>query len=132
VPTDPAVLKELEQRMGQAPYLVRGQPVGAYTLQVRQDCQGPVQDVSGARPGTVFYCVAPGRSQGWLSAVGLPPGERFGSPAVLSAQGGPFSLQVTPRPPADDEGELEAARLLELELGLAGLDGGVAGGEEAP
>lgn len=130
VPADPAVLGRLVEKLGPAPYLVRGQPVGAFTLQVREGCTGPVQEASGARPGTLLYCVAPERREAWISVVGLPAGQRFGSAALLSAEGAPLALQVVPRPPDDPSSELLG--LPEEEQVDPSLDGGVAGPGQTP
>ena len=79
VPTDPAVLRPLLEKLpGRPPYLVRGQPAAAYTLQVRQDCEGPARSAPGLQPGTLIYCVAPGRKGAWITLVGLPAERRFG------------------------------------------------------
>lgn len=88
VPDDPRVLQPLLGELGRPPYLVRGEPLEAYTLQVRKDCEGPVREApAGVRPGTLLYCVAPERRGAWVTLVGLPAGERFGLPSMLSARG---------------------------------------------
>lgn len=87
VPADPSLLRPLLDQLGPPPYLVRGQPVREYTLQVRENCEGPVRFAPGLQPGTFLYCVAPGRQGAWITLVGLPAERRFGSPEVLSAQG---------------------------------------------
>jgi hypothetical protein len=132
VPADPAVLGPLVEKLGRAPYLVRGQHVGNYALQVRQGCQGPAQELSGARPGTLLYCVGPERREAWISAVGLPVGERFGGAAVLAVRGTPVSTQVLPQPPGGQADPLQAAGLTAAELEGLHLDGGVVGAAEQP
>ncbi|MBZ4419590.1 hypothetical protein [Myxococcus sp. RHSTA-1-4] len=102
VPDDPRVLQPLLEQLGRPPYLVRGQPVEAYTLQVRKDCEGPVREAPGVRPGTLLYCVAPERKGAWVTLVGLPAEQRFGAPAVLSAGGEPRFLLVRPVPPEEE------------------------------
>jgi hypothetical protein len=87
VPDDPRVLQPLLEQLGRPPYLERGAPLEAYTLQVRKECEGPVREAPGVRPGTLLYCVAPERKGAWVTLVGLPAGERFGAPAMLSARG---------------------------------------------
>ena len=105
VPDDPRVLQPLLADLGRPPYLVRGAPVEAYTLQVRKDCEGPVREAPGVRPGTLLYCVAPERRGAWVTLVGLPAEQRFGVPAVLSARGETRFLLVRPTPPAEAPAE---------------------------
>lgn len=119
VPDDPRVLQPLLEQLGKPPYLVRGEPVDVYALQVRKDCEGPVREAPGVRPGTLLYCVAPERKGAWVTMVGLPAEERFGAPAVVSVGGQPRFLLVRPTPP-DDESAGEAFRDGEVpEPGLA-------------
>lgn len=101
VPADPAVLNPLLEQLGSPPYLVRGQPVTQYTLQVRQDCEGPVRSAPGLQPGTLIYCVAPGRKGAWITLVGLPAERRFGTPEVLSVSGEARFVLVEALPPED-------------------------------
>ena len=96
VPTDPAVLRPALEGLGQPPYLVRGARAPAWSLQVRQDCQGPVREAPGLEVGTVIYCVAPGGERAWVTLVGLRAGERFGLPSVLSVEGEPHVAVVQP------------------------------------
>jgi hypothetical protein len=96
VPAEPAVLYPLLEKLGRPPYLVRGQPSSGYTLQVRQDCEGPVRSASGLQPGTFIYCVAPERKGAWITLVGLPAERRFGAPDVLSVNGEVRFLLVQP------------------------------------
>ncbi|PTL78465.1 hypothetical protein [Vitiosangium sp. GDMCC 1.1324] len=103
VPSDPAVLEPLLKELGAPPYLVRGVPARAWSLQVRQECQGPVQEAPGLAVGTLIYCVAPGRGSAWVSLVGLPAGERFGLPSVLSVEGQPHVAIVRPALPEERE-----------------------------
>lgn len=119
VPTEPAVLTPLLEKLGRPPYLVRGQPVPRYTLLVRQDCEGPVRSAPGLQPGTFLYCVAPGRKGAWITLVGLPAERRFGTPDVLSVGGEPRVLWVQPFPPGDAAGlsELSPAQAQEARPG---------------
>jgi len=96
VPAEPAVLHRLLEGLGRPPYLVRGQPATEYTLQVRQDCEGPVRSAAGLQPGTFIYCVAPERKGAWITLVGLPAEQRFGLPDVLSVNGETRFLVVQP------------------------------------
>jgi hypothetical protein len=104
VPAEPAVLHPLLEKLGRPPYLVRGQPLTQYTLVVRQDCEGPVRSAPGLQPGTLLYCVAPGRKGAWITLVGLPAERRFGTPDVVSVGGEPRFLLVEPVPPAEEPG----------------------------
>ncbi|MCY1081018.1 hypothetical protein [Archangium lansingense] len=96
VPSEPAVLQPLLAELEPPPYLVRGQRVPAWSLQVRQACQGPVREAPGLAVGTLIYCVAPGRERAWVSLVALPAGERFGLPSVFSVEGEPYVAVVQP------------------------------------
>ncbi len=102
VSADPALLRPLLDKLGRPPYLVRGQPLQGYTLQVREGCEGPVRSAPGIQPGTFIYCVAPGRKGAWLTLVGLPAERRFGEPDVLSVGGEVRFLLVRPIPPDTD------------------------------
>ncbi|MCE9667470.1 hypothetical protein LY474_06545 [Myxococcus stipitatus] len=99
VAEDPRVLQPLLEELGRPPYLARGEPVPAYALQVRKDCEGPVRDAPGVRVGTLLYCVAPERKGAWVTLVGLPAERRFGAPEVLSVGGQTRFLLVTPTIP---------------------------------
>jgi hypothetical protein len=103
VPDDPRILQPLLEQLGKPPYLVRGEPVAAYTLQVRKDCEGPVREAPGVLPGTLLYCVAPERKGAWVTLVGLPAEHRFGVPAVVSARGEARFLLVRPTPPDEEQ-----------------------------
>jgi len=107
VPADPAVLSSLLEKLGRPPYLVRGQPLGQYTLQVRQDCTGPVGTAPGLQPGTFIYCVAPGRKGAWITLVGLPAGRRFGLPEVISANEEVRFAVVEPVLPGEESGDAD-------------------------
>ncbi|XXF76553.1 hypothetical protein P2318_26360 [Myxococcaceae bacterium GXIMD 01537] len=134
VPSDAAALRPLLQKLPPAPYLVRGQSVGPFELQVREGCTGPASEPNGARPGTLIYCVAATREEGWLSAVGLPAEQRFGPPAMVS-QGGVLQVaRVQPRPPSE-QGEPEQADAERDAAGFQeflGMDAGVAGPAVVP
>jgi hypothetical protein len=103
VPARPEELQPLLADLGQPPYLVRGVRVPSWSLQVREDCQGPVQEAPGLAVGTLIYCVAPGHTSAWVTLVGLPAGERFGVPSVLSVEGQPHVAVVRPPPPEEPE-----------------------------
>ena len=81
--TDEAALREELARLPSPPYMIRGVRPQAYTLQVRYDCDGPVNDAPGAQAGTVIYCVSADRKKAWITAVALPIGEKFGSPTIF-------------------------------------------------
>jgi hypothetical protein len=98
VPADPRALQPLLAGLGAPPYLVRGEKLSAYSLQVRENCEGPVREApAGTRPGTLFYCVAPERKGAWVTVVGLPAETRFGLPAVLSVGGEARFVLVRPQ-----------------------------------
>ncbi|MDC0709691.1 hypothetical protein POL68_14560 [Stigmatella sp. ncwal1] len=96
VPVDPRVLGALVKELGVPPYLVHGEPVREYTLQVRENCEGPVRSAAGLLPGTLLYCVAPQRQGAWVSLVGLPAERRFGPAEVLAQAGETRFLLVQP------------------------------------
>ncbi len=106
LPTTPAQLQPLLEPLGQPPYLVRGQPVPAYGLQVRERCDGPVAQAPGAQVGTLLYCVAPGARAAWVTLVGLPSEQRFGTPQVFSVGGRPrfVTVQAVDEAPAAGQG----------------------------
>jgi hypothetical protein len=121
VPTDPAVLGPLVERLGPAPYLARGQPVGPFALDIREGCTAPASDARGARPGTLIYCVGKDRRQAWLSAVGLPRERRFGgAPELVASQGVIHMARVEAR-------QADGQALPQALQPPSDLDGGVAG-----
>lgn len=87
VPADASQLDPLVKELGAPPYYVRGEPVPHYSLQIRQDCEGPIGDAPGARPGTILYCVARDRRVAWVTLVGLPFEEDYGEAEVFSRRG---------------------------------------------
>jgi hypothetical protein len=98
-------LRPLIAELGPPPYRVRGAPLGAFSLQPRERCDGPALEPAGAQAGTLLYCVAADGRKGWLSLVGLPAEVVHGAPAVVSTQGRPLALEVNPSaPPVPDEG----------------------------
>ncbi len=105
VPSDPEVLRPLLEELGAPPYLIRGTRVSSWSLQVRENCEGPIREAPGAQAGTILYCVAPGREVAWATLVGLPSGVRFGTPAVLAEEGEPrfVVVQASPPPPSPEE-----------------------------
>jgi|GEM_PF-1090072 len=105
VAEDPRVLQPLLEELGRPPYLVHGEPLTAYALQVRKDCEGPVRDAPGVRPGTLLYCVAPERKGAWVTLVGLAAEKRFGAPELLSADGQVRFLLVQPALAEEDPAE---------------------------
>jgi hypothetical protein len=109
VPADPAVLRALLDELGEPPYLVRGTRAGAWSLQVRENCEGPIAEAPGTQAGTLLYCVSPGREQAWITLVGLRAGERFGAPAVLSVGGEPHVALVRTASVETEEEEPGAA-----------------------
>ncbi|QAT87417.1 hypothetical protein EJ065_5887 [Corallococcus coralloides] len=124
VPARFPVLQPLVDALGPPPYLERGTPVPAYTLQVRTDCEGPVHDAPGTRAGTLLYCVARDGKQAWVTLVGLPAEVRFGAPAVLSHRGAPRVAVVRAPLPAEPEEQNEGIPGIDLEIPT--VDGGAA------
>jgi hypothetical protein len=96
VPLSPEALRPVLEEMGQPPYLVRGVRAAAWSLQVRQGCEGPVAQAPGLEVGTFIYCVASGGERAWVTLVALPAGKRFGLPEVLSSEGSPSFALVQP------------------------------------
>jgi hypothetical protein len=105
VPSNPAVLRPVLEQMGQPPYLVRGARAEAWSLQVRENCDGPVREAPGLEVGTFIYCVTPDRKLAWVTLVGLPVGERFGRPAVITEDGEPHVAIVQPVLPEQETAE---------------------------
>jgi hypothetical protein len=103
VPGDPAVLSAMLEKLGRPPYLVRGEPVSRYTLQIYEDCTGPVGKAApGVQPGTFIYCLAGQRRGAWITLVGLRVGQRFGPPEVLSANDELRFVVVRPLTPGEE------------------------------
>jgi hypothetical protein len=106
VSSDSATLEKALEDLGDAPWLLNGRPLGRWTLKVVGDCAGPKLDRGDAAPGTMVYCVSVDRTQAWITAVGLPAGERFGSAQMVTSGGQPLvglvQLRTLPQsPPAD-------------------------------
>jgi hypothetical protein len=85
VPDDRTLLASFLEDLGPVPFFVRGHRVPAWTLDMRSGCTGPATDAAGDGAGTLIYCLAPDRKRAWVTLVGLPLGETYGSPAVVSA-----------------------------------------------
>ncbi|RKH42905.1 hypothetical protein [Corallococcus sicarius] len=102
VPSEARVLQPLVDTLGPAPYQVHGVPVGGYALQVRTGCEGPLRETSGARPGTLLYCVSRDSRQAWVTLVGLPAEVRLGAPALFSLRGEPRIAVIRPRVPEEE------------------------------
>ncbi len=84
---DPVALQALVDQFGTPAYLLKGTPARAWTVVVREGCQGPVTEAKGEGLGTVFYCVSEGARHAWVTLVALPAGTTFGAPAVFSRGG---------------------------------------------
>ena len=106
-------LYDAVKEFGAPPYLVKGEPVEAFAIQRRDNCEGPVAEAPGAAVGTFLYCVSKDKKTAWVTVVGLPYEERFGNPKVVSAGGAPLFAIVTPQipeqaePPEGPAGDLE-------------------------
>jgi hypothetical protein len=94
VPDDLAQLQALAKTLGRPPYLVKGAAAREWTVQVREGCSGPVEQLNGEAVATLFYCVAVDRKSAWVSAVGLAAETRFGEPALFTRRGQVVSAQV--------------------------------------
>jgi len=99
VPTAREVLEPILAELGQPPYLAYGQAPGRWDLIVRTGCSGPLDDVGTLATGTLVYCAAPDASRAWVTAVGLPWNQRFGSPQWVSTPRGVLVAVVEPAPP---------------------------------
>lgn len=87
VPRDPAVLARFAAQLGTPPYLLHGAPAGPFHIQVREGCEGPVQDAPGSALGTLLYCVAKDGRSAWITAVALPAERTYGAPSVYTRDG---------------------------------------------
>lgn len=105
VPLSPEALRPVLEEMGQPPYLVRGVRADAWSLQVRQGCEGPVAEAPGLEVGTFIYCAAPGGTRAWVTLVALPADKRFGLPEVLSSEGSPSFALIEPEGEPGPAGE---------------------------
>ena len=99
VPSDASALDQMVHEMGPPPYLEHGRRPDRFALQVRENCEGPIDSAPGARAGTLLYCVSKDRRQGWLTLVGLPAEQRFGDPAIFTRGGKIQFTTVAPAPP---------------------------------
>ncbi|MBK7862750.1 MAG: hypothetical protein IPJ65_29900 [Archangiaceae bacterium] len=107
--SDSESLGALLAELGEVPYLAHGEPLGAWQLKILDGCTGPRLERGEAGAGTLLYCVSADRSQAWVTAVGLPLGERFGAPQVVTSGGEPIAGLVQkraaqPPPPLGPEG----------------------------
>lgn len=98
VPDDPRLLASFVDELGDVPFFVKGERVPKWTVDVRTGCKGPAADAMGKGAGTLVYCLADDRKHAWVTLVGLPPGESFGSAAVVSTEE-PWMQEVTLAPP---------------------------------
>jgi hypothetical protein len=98
-PSDPAVLQALASKLGPPPYLVHGEPLHHFQIQIREGCDGPLKSAPGVEVGTLLYCLAKDGKTAWVSAVALPAEVQFGDPAVFSREGVVQWVQISPRGP---------------------------------
>jgi hypothetical protein len=104
VADDPQKLEPFTVELGQPPYLLHGERPKRYALEVRRDCDGPAEDRQSAAAGTLIYCVAKDRKQGWVTVVGLPAEAKFGPPALLSRGGHVEAVRAAaPEPESAEE-----------------------------
>lgn len=87
VPVDVKVLDEAAAELGEPPWLVKGQQLKAWRVEVVQGCKGPKVDSGTAGAGTLFYCVSEARDEAWVTVVGRTSDDRFGPPAVVTLNG---------------------------------------------
>lgn len=98
-PANPALLQVLAGKLGAPPYLVHGEPLHHFQIQLREGCDGPLKTAPGAEVGTLLYCLAKDGKTAWVSAVALPAEVQFGSPAVFTRDGVVQWVQISPRGP---------------------------------
>ncbi len=112
VPSNARDLQAMADPFGPPAYLVKGQPVKAWSVSVRQGCSGPVTEVKGDPVGTLFYCVSVDGKQAWISAVSLPVGTFFGPPQLFTRAGEGVVGAVSVKPledPSDPTDPFEQA-----------------------
>lgn len=68
---EPNRLQHALQRLGPPPFFQRGTQLGAWSVDLRQHCDGPAIDPRGRLPGTVLACVSADESTAWLTVVTL-------------------------------------------------------------
>lgn len=68
---DPNRLQRALQRLGAPPFYQRGTQLAAWSVDVRQHCEGPAVEARGHLPGTVLACVSPDESTVWVTVVTL-------------------------------------------------------------
>lgn len=68
---EPNRLQHALQRLGPPPFFQQGTQLGAWSVDLRQRCDGPAVDARGRLPGTVLACVSPDESTVWLTVVTL-------------------------------------------------------------
>lgn len=112
-------IKDLLKELGAPPYLIRGKPAESYSLQYRENCDGPIEDAPGAQVGTFLYCVSKTKKEAWITVVALPYEARFGSPQVFSKDGRAMVAIVTPKiESSGEEGMLPFEMVEELDAGM--------------
>jgi hypothetical protein len=122
VSVDAARLQQVLDGLGEPPFLVKGQGVPKWRLEVSSGCSGPRLERGEAAPGTLFYCVSGDRKRAWITAVGLPREVRFGAAALVSSQGQPLVGVVEAAQTAEPEPQEapEQPLLLEGDAGNLG------------
>ncbi|MEN9799153.1 MAG: hypothetical protein RL653_2849 [Pseudomonadota bacterium] len=96
---DARELQALLGELGRPAYLVRGEPVQGFRLEIQTGCSGPRPPPAGSAVGTLLYCVEVGGQQAWISAQALPVESVSGAAAAFTRQGGLITARVTPAPP---------------------------------
>jgi hypothetical protein len=106
VPRDPALLHSFLEGLGTVPYFVRGERVADWKVEIRERCPGPAADAGGAAVGTIVYCIAADRKQAWVTLVGVPLGQVFGAPGIVSTEPGwvgEVHVALAEPPPGQEE-----------------------------
>ena len=102
LPDRPEALDGVLEGLPPPPYRVAGQPVGRWRLELRRDCEGPVEEAGEAPVATIFYCVSADRQEAFLTFVGTG-GEVVGAPAIgRDRSGRPLVLRLEARPGEGD------------------------------
>jgi hypothetical protein len=116
VPADAHTLEPVVKALGPTPWLRRGEVVPEWTLKVFTGCQAPRTDAAGEVAGTLLYCVNEPRTLAWITLVGLPFDQRFGSPALVTQGGAPL-VGVVRVAPKDEANPSEPSFTVESDAG---------------
>lgn len=98
VPRDVRVLEGVFEELGPVPFFSKGERVRAWSIELREGCDGPAADAQGRPPATLVYCVARDRRHAWVSLVGVASPEAFGPAAIVSTNPPWVALVDAPEP----------------------------------